>query len=122
MRQPNGNVFLVVEPDPTVARDLEETLQTLDPDATVWTATATAEAQAVLGGLDRVSAAFLRLPAAEMRSAEIPEAIEARGGRIVVLDVRPADPWAHEREGWLFTGRPFGAGAVANALRRLDIA
>lgn len=121
MLQTDGNVFLVVEPDPTVARDLEESLRALDPGATVRLAVAGAQAREALGQLDRLTAAFLRLPHEELRSAEIPAAVEARGGRVVVLDVRPAGTVEGRGPGWVYTGRPFGEGAVSRALGQLGL-
>lgn len=121
MRRPDGSIFLVVEPDPTVARDLAETLGGLEPEASVRLAAGPREALAALDDLGRVSVAFLRLPAVEMRSAEIPDRVTACGGRVVVLDVRPDEPLPPEREEWVYTGRPFGVDAVARALARLEV-
>lgn len=121
MPQRDSNVFLVIEPDPTVARDLEETLRALDPRAKVWLAVGADEAKVILDRLDRLSAAFLRLPWDELRSAEIPGGVETRGGRVVVLDVRPTGRLGDERRDWVYTGRPFGADAVARALERIGI-
>lgn len=121
MRRPDGSIFLVVEPDPTVARDLAETLGGLDPEASVRLAAGPTEARAALDDLGRVTVAFLRLPAVEMRSAEIPGRVKACGGRVVVLDVRPDEPPPPEREEWVYMGRPFGVDAVARALARLEV-
>ena len=120
-----GRTYLVVEADHLITRDLVETVRGLDPGADVLTARDVEEARAALSGVDGLAAGLLSLSSAELRLGEIPRAVEARGGLVVVLDARPAsaaDKAAGDRRGWIYTGRPFGAGAVARALRGMCMA
>jgi hypothetical protein len=118
MDQPDGHAFLVLEADPTVARDLEETLRAFDPRAVILVAATPGRAHEIMSGLDRLTAALLRLPAAERRSGDLPRAAEALGARVVMLEARPEEG---APEGWAYTGRPFGVDAVARALERMGI-
>lgn len=121
MEPGDGKMFLIVESDPTVARDIEESLHAFDPLATVRLAATSSDTHALLPDLDRLTAAFLHLPSAELRTAAIPRAVEERGGGVVVIDARPSELDGDEAQGWVYLGRPFGAGAVARALERLGI-
>lgn len=112
--------FLVVEPDLLIARDLRETLEGLDPGASVVVATSAEEARAALEGLDRITAGLLSLPREALRSGEIPRAVEGRGGRVVVLDAAsPPEAGIEDQGRWIHTGRPFATGAIAEALHRV---
>lgn len=117
------NAFLVVEPDVLVADDLRETLQGLDPEAAVHMARSAEEARALLEALDGLSAAFLRLPSAELRSGPIPREVERRGGRVVVLDTQSASPGEAPRDQarWIHTGRPYGARTIAAVLQEIGL-
>lgn len=113
------NAFLVLESDRLIAQDLRETLEDLDPGAVVHMAHGPSEALALLEGIEALSAAFLRLPSAELRSGPLPEAVERRGGRVVVLDARGAPCDAQAR--WIHTGRPYGACTIAAVLREIGL-
>lgn len=112
-------VFLVVEPDLLIARDLEEGLCGAVPGAVVRLARGAEEAMQLLAGMDRLAAAFLRLSREEITSGDLAREVQARGGGVVILDA-PIDG-TDEGEGWVYTGRPFGMDAVPRALRRLGL-
>ena len=115
--------FLVVEPDVLIAHDLRETLEGFDPRAVIHVARDAEGARAALEELDRLTAAFLRLPSLEPRSDEIPDAVERLGGRVVILDGDDGAATATgDRPDRIYTGRPYGSDAIAAALRRIGLA
>lgn len=113
------NAFLVLESDHLIAHDLRETLEGLDPEAAVLVARDPSEALALLERIETLSAAFLRLPSAELRRGPLPDAVERRGGRVVVLDARGEASDAQAR--WIHTGRPYGACTIAAVLREIGL-
>lgn len=116
----DGIVFLVVEPDLLIARDLDESLRAGVPGAEVCHARGADEASEALDGIDHLAAAFLRLPREALDEGSIPREVEARGGRVVILDAPAAAPPATDDD-WLYVGRPFGADAIPSVLRRLGM-
>ena len=108
-------VFLVLEPDVLIASDLRETLLDLDPRSAVLVARCEREARAILDRPQALAAGFLRLPSRNPGRGDLAGAVERRGGRVVVLD----GPAVGDAPGWLYTGRPYGADAIADALGRM---
>lgn len=108
---------LIVEPDVLIADDLAETVVGAAPGVRVVGARDADEALEAMRGTPRLAAAFLRLPAEELARGAVPDAAEARGAQVVVLD----EPSAASREGWLHTGRPWRADAIVSVLRRFDL-
>ena len=123
------SAFLIVEPDVLIADDLRQTLSVLAPRAAIHV-TRDAEAAAVLlGQVERLSAAFLNLPSRDLLTGGLPQEVERRGGRVVVLDAAVgaaeatgADGVGCDRAGWLYTGRPYAAHTIAAALLCMGLA
>ena len=138
MSASSRRVFLIVEPDVLIAGDLGETLAAIEPRATIHVARDAAGALAVLERVERLCAAFLGMSARALRTDDLPRSIEARGGRVVVLDAAEDAAWARaapaagavmerarpgevrlDEAGWLYTGRPYAAHTIAAVLRRI---
>ena len=116
-----GRVYLVVEADVLIARDLYEILTERDDGAEVHLARGGAEAAAIAGALPRLSAAFVGLPGSEVAASGLADAVWARGGALVTLDGAARAIRFGPGPGRVTVPRPYTDRDVARVLERLSL-
>ena len=77
--------YLIVLRHVLVAQDIAMTIADRDPGAPVVTVASASEALPALAGLDRVAVAFVAEAPRALRGSDLGRAIEARGGRVVLI-------------------------------------
>ena len=104
------DTYLIVVSDFVVLHDLADAIRGFDPEAVILTHSTRADALAALEASDRISVAFVEAGPELVSASRLDVAIEARGGRLVLLgndaeaELEAGSPLISD---WLVMPRPF---------------